>query len=160
MGYPRDEVEHALRASYNNPDRAVEYLINGIPAVADEQEGGTPNMAGIDERQSDANDPLAFLRNQPQFQQMKLVVQQNPQLLNAILQQLGQSNPALLGLISHNQEAFVRLLNEPGSESGTSENPSTGTAPAGMIKCFSFFTDVICVFGRCLSLLTFSFCSF
>lgn len=115
MGYEKERVEAALRASYNNPDRAVEYLCHGIPAVLDEQEtvNETADMSGIDERQSDAEDPLAFLRNQPQFQQMRSVIQHNPQLLNAVLQQIGQTNPALLQLISQNQEAFVRMLNEP-----------------------------------------------
>ncbi|XP_018336541.1 UV excision repair protein RAD23 homolog B [Agrilus planipennis] len=133
MGYEREQVEQALRASFNNPDRAVEYLINGIPPTLDEQEAvqESADMSGVDERQSDSDDPLAFLRNQPQFQQMRSVIQQNPQLLNAVLQQIGQTNPALLQLISQHQESFVRMLNEPSANAPASPAvPAAGVQPA------------------------------
>lgn len=146
-------VERALRASFNNPDRAVEYLLTGIPDHGMDVGGGAPSAGqGQDDQaalefllsrdQGEAalsmegegdegeelapgEDPLAFLRSQPQFAQMRQVVQQNPALLNAILQQIGQTNPALLQMISQNQDAFFRMLTEPSGGAG-----STGTAPA------------------------------
>lgn len=120
MGYERDQVEAALRASFNNPDRAVEYLLTGIPTENDSTP--PPSSANL----GDSDEPLAFLRSQPQFQQMRTVVQQNPELLNAVLQQIGQTNPALLQLISQNQEAFVRMLNEPQGSTTTSSGGGGG----------------------------------
>ncbi|KAK9519923.1 hypothetical protein VZT92_022621 [Zoarces viviparus] len=145
MGYEREQVVAALRASYNNPDRAVEYLLTGIPAEASDpppQEpvgpsapSNPPAPATQEPRQPPAashtrpasgslppsagggslptGNPLEFLRNQPQFQQMRQIIQQNPALLPALLQQLGRDNPQLLQQITQHQERFVQMLNEP-----------------------------------------------
>jgi len=138
MGYEREEVERALRASFNNPDRAVEYLLTGVLPPEQEPQSESPPTGGNTQPsstptlgQGTEGDPLSFLRSQPQFQQMRQVIQQNPQLLNAVLQQIGQTNPQLLQLISQNQESFVRMLNEPAATAGSNPSPGGGAATGG-----------------------------
>ncbi|XP_075596980.1 UV excision repair protein RAD23 homolog B isoform X1 [Balearica regulorum gibbericeps] len=146
MGYEREQVIAALRASFNNPDRAVEYLLMGIPgdnqAVAE-----PPQAASTGASQSSAvaaavatiptttsslgGHPLEFLRNQPQFQQMRQIIQQNPSLLPALLQQIGRENPQLLQQISQHQEHFIHMLNEPVLESRQGLSGSDGGASTG-----------------------------
>lgn len=55
---------------------------------------------------------LDFLRHNAQFQQLRQVVQQQPQMLEPILQQLGAGNPHLAQLIAQNPEQFLSLLGE------------------------------------------------
>ena len=63
---------------------------------------------------------MAFLRNQEEFQQMKRLLQQNPNMLSALLQHIGQSNPDLLNIISQNRDAFIRMVNEGDDSAGRS----------------------------------------
>ncbi|XP_008283781.1 UV excision repair protein RAD23 homolog B isoform X2 [Stegastes partitus] len=132
MGYEREQVVAALRASFNNPDRAVEYLLTGIPgrdqgpatgpdAVAPPVSGApavstggisVPANTGSSSSAGGGN-PLSFLRNQPQFHVMRQLIQQNAALLPALLQEIGRENPALLQEISNHQEQFIQMLNEP-----------------------------------------------
>ena len=198
MGFPRAEIDRAMRAAYFNPDRAVEYLLNGIPenvqqeqrqaqgaggaaggsrpanttaspptapaagtttspAPATAEEGDQPinlfeaaaqagrggggggarsgrgggaagaaNLgalgAGIGAAAGGAGGAaggegaslgnLDFLRNNPQFQQLRQIVQTQPRMLEPILQQVGAGNPQLAQLIGENPDQFLRLLSE------------------------------------------------
>lgn len=105
----REMTEQALHASFNNPNRAVEYLINRqIPEVHFDQ-GQLHRTPVI----PSSTEPLAFLRNEKEFHAMKKALHENPNLLQSIVQSIGEHNPALLKLITDNQAEFVAMLNEP-----------------------------------------------
>jgi len=154
MGFPRSDCERALRAAFGNADRAVEYLMTGIPqhlqqqasgqappapapAPAAQQARGMPMMPPA----APATGPLAQLQNHPLFFRIKAAVQQNPASLNQVMTVLYQQNPNLITLIAENQEEFVRILAEPlpagmalpggrGSASSMGSASTAGTAPA------------------------------
>ncbi|KAI1867040.1 hypothetical protein JX265_007616 [Neoarthrinium moseri] len=168
MGFERAQIDAAMRAAFFNPDRAVEYLLNGIPESARQPaqpQGGAPaaqapaasaqtaaapaeggddgsvNLFDLAAQQGRGGSRgaggntggagaaaaaaaaagaagqgglgnLEFLRGNAQFQQLRQVVQQQPQMLEPILQQLGAGNPQLAQLISANPEQFLNLLGE------------------------------------------------
>ncbi|XP_049595314.1 UV excision repair protein RAD23 homolog B isoform X2 [Syngnathus scovelli] len=153
MGYEREQVVEALRASFNNPDRAVEYLLSGIPgrdqprgresdtALSGAPAGPTGDLNDPDNMGASqgTDNPLSFLRNQPQFHMMRHLIQQNASLLPALLQEIGRENPELLQEISNHQEHFIQMLNEPlpeapgpmaqdsGGSGGAPSDPQSGS---------------------------------
>ncbi|EUC42822.1 hypothetical protein COCMIDRAFT_7663 [Bipolaris oryzae ATCC 44560] len=167
MGFARADIDRAMRAAFFNPDRAVEYLLTGIPESALQEQaqqtqarapnsptpaGGNAGSTAQANPSSGGDEPmnlfeaaaaaqnrggaggarsggtggagagalnansLDFLRNNPQFQQLRQVVQQQPQMLEPILQQVGAGNPQLAQMIASNPEQFLQLLAEDADE--------------------------------------------
>ncbi|KAG6424412.1 hypothetical protein SASPL_114830 [Salvia splendens] len=136
--WDKETVRRALRAAYNNAERAVDYLYSGIPETAevdvplaqplvDSMVGtGSPALGGpnssplnlFPQETISGAGSLGFLRNNQQFQALRSLVQANPQILQPMLQELGKQNPSLLRLIQENHQEFLQLINEPvdGSE--------------------------------------------
>ncbi|XP_024008897.1 ubiquitin receptor RAD23b isoform X1 [Eutrema salsugineum] len=139
--WDKETVARALRAAYNNPERAVDYLYSGIPENAEvavpvpapvaqmagsgaapvAPASGGPNSSPLDLFPQETvaaagtgdHGTLEFLRNNDQFQQLRTMVHSNPQILQPMLQELGKQNPQLLRLIQENQAEFLQLVNEP-----------------------------------------------
>merc|ERR1712136_449957 len=145
LGFPREHVETALRASFNNPDRAVEYLMGEIPpqvlqAAAQQQQGGQPAAA-----EAPAANPAApaapaapasgaeggssiaeLVRSNPQLQTMIEQVRNNPSILHGYMERIGLQNPELLTFISEHQQEFVNYINNPNAINEAAAAPATG----------------------------------
>ena len=107
MGFIREEAEFALRASFNHPCMAVDYLVSGVPPSAFPPE---------------EDNPLAFLRGEPEFQRIRTLVQANPSSLQALLLSFGQKHPALMDTINRHKGTFVRMLHEPTGARGLADD--------------------------------------
>mmetsp|Transcript_19858 Transcript_19858/g.40907 ORF Transcript_19858/g.40907 Transcript_19858/m.40907 type:complete len:453 (-) Transcript_19858:1327-2685(-) len=121
MGFPEAEVRHCLRAANGNPDIAVEFLTNGIPPGMQPGEQASAS--------SSSGGTLSSLRNHPQFNDLRRLVQSNPAMLQRVLTQIGEQQPELLAEINANQEAFLQMMNEPIEESSApSSSSNTGSS--------------------------------
>ncbi|KEP53408.1 UV excision repair protein RAD23 [Rhizoctonia solani 123E] len=192
MGFERDQVMRALKASYNNPDRAgiPEHLLAEsaapatggsapAPAASDpapaapapaastpapapaapparsattqaiggaatplnlfaqaaaQAGGGTPAGAGGDPGAGAAAPPgisqatLEHLRNSPAFRQTIDAIQQNPALIQPMIQQLAQTNPAIAQQLTQNPELLFQIL---GGMQGEEFDEGEGSIPPG-----------------------------
>lgn len=133
LGFPESEVFACLRASNGNPDVAVEFLMNGIPPNA-------PSASLTAEQSSSMSTggSLEALRNHPQFNDLRRLVQTNPATLQTVLAQIGQQQPDLLRAINANQAEFLQMMNEPLSSAEAnassvmpSNPPTPGTSSSG-----------------------------
>jgi len=124
MGFPEDECRRALAAALNDPDRAVQYLMEGIP------EGAGQMMAPPAQAQAPTGGggPLDALRQHPQFNQLRARLQADPQALPEVLQGFGASNPAIAQAIQSNLPAFIEMMNEV-DEEAADEDPAEAGMP-------------------------------
>lgn len=138
MGFERTQVESALRAAFNNPDRAVEYLLSGIPLPAEPnpiaesttQETSetastttpaapepTDNGNLFDQAALAAGDDAGVGAGEnDMMSQVRDILQAQPEMAEVVLQQLAASNPQLAEVIQSNPEAFLRYITEGDQE--------------------------------------------
>lgn len=113
MGFPEDQVRAALGAAFGNPDRAVEYLMNGIPPGVGSIGAGAGTGTGAQQPPvNDPSDPLAQLRSLENFEELRTRVRNNPSELANVLAEIGRYRPELLTAINNNQPAFIALMNQ------------------------------------------------
>uniref|UniRef100_A0A2M3Z4R3 UV excision repair protein RAD23 n=1 Tax=Anopheles braziliensis TaxID=58242 RepID=A0A2M3Z4R3_9DIPT len=132
MGYPEVSVIVALEICGNNREAAVEYLMDNAADMAVDllvdQSAETapaagvpgtgvsglqaPDMAVAAGAVGNNERPLAFLRENPVFFEMKRLLQEDPNLLPYLMHRIQYSNPNLMRIIAENQEEFLTMLNE------------------------------------------------
>eukprot|EP00604_Paraphysomonas_vestita_P004208 CAMPEP_0174822420 /NCGR_PEP_ID=MMETSP1107-20130205/15624_1 /TAXON_ID=36770 /ORGANISM="Paraphysomonas vestita, Strain GFlagA" /LENGTH=323 /DNA_ID=CAMNT_0016041253 /DNA_START=180 /DNA_END=1148 /DNA_ORIENTATION=+ len=110
MGFPENEARAALILANGDSRLALDHLMN--PGLIP-QGGGNDDGSDDDEGHASTGGALDQLRQHPQFNNLRTLLQQNPGAYGQVLEAIGQQNPELLNLINANQDEFFELINEP-----------------------------------------------
>lgn len=146
MGLTEDMqvLSNALIAAFNNPDRAVEYLLGGIPDGAlargmahGKGSGSKASSSAAPSGSSSApvypanahpatlpGGPLFVLRNHPQLTQLKSAIRSSVDNIPLAINAIAQAIPELASAIEANKDAFLQLMNEQDGPP-----PAAGAAP-------------------------------
>ena len=98
MGFSREEGLRALARSCGSLQVALDLLLPRGPDTP-------PPMPTLP-------NPLAFLRELPEFNFLRVLVLQQPNLLQPLLLSFGQSHPEVMEAINTHKEQFVAMLYE------------------------------------------------
>nr|VDD19387.1 unnamed protein product [Brassica rapa] len=112
--WSREAVAYALYFASNDLDKAVEYLYFGLPEQSEDphKTEGTQEHTQEPEASQDAIQEwsLDALRNTPEFEYVRPLVQSDPSLVEEILEVIEEHNPQLVQFILDNKADFLRLV--------------------------------------------------
>lgn len=127
MGYNEDDVRRALATCFNNPNEAVDYLIEQV-----QERVGHQTTAKQRQRQQPANlqkakaaeqakfnqaNALAFLRQDPDFKNLRRLLRKRPNVLQDVIKRIDETQPELLLMLKEHESEFLQLLHESSAES-------------------------------------------
>lgn len=105
MGFEKEQALLAIKAAKGNIQLAVEYLYNGLPIEATQEE---EEMEEEEEPQITEKDELKAAASV-----VKILYAQDPTSLEDLIMNLEESDPSLMKLIKDHEEEFQNLINEP-----------------------------------------------
>ena len=100
-------------------------LFEAAAQAGDGSRGGARSGGGAPQGGGDALANLDFLRGNPHFQQLRQLVQQQPHMLEPILQQVAAGNPQIAQIIGQNSDQFLQLLSEDFDDDEAALPPGT-----------------------------------
>lgn len=129
MGYNEIDVRRALIASFNNPNEAVDYLIQqvqervGYQTEAKQQQQQRQQHAHhhktktAEQTTSNQANALAFLRQDPDFKNLRRLLRKRPNVLQDVIMRIDETQPELLLMLKEHESEFLQLLHESSVES-------------------------------------------